>query len=224
MTTELEDVDAPERELSDDTPPVYRGATSDPTFGYLIACAVALGLTTLPAGNADFRYTVSWLVMAGFGVVAWLFGDSERIGQERLENLAWGIAFGLIIGAPLLAFGSEVLSSAARLMFPQMRLGTVLAYVVFVMPLAETLFFRGVLQQHREWWVVGLQSSLWSVILLFPTMWTEVVRSPAVAVIMGTALVMVNLIYSYVRQRNGLAAAWMCQIVANIVLVFLPSL
>jgi hypothetical protein len=33
-----------------------------------------------------------------------------------------------------------------------------------------------------------------------------------------------NLIYSYVRQRNGLAAAWICQIVANIVLLFLPLL
>ena len=42
--------------------------------------------------------------------------------------------------------------------------------------------------------------------------------------VVGTALVMMNVIYSYVRQRNGLAAAWVCQIVVNLVLLFLPFL
>jgi hypothetical protein len=32
------------------------------------------------------------------------------------------------------------------------------------------------------------------------------------------------MIYSYVRQRNGLAAAWLCQIVVNVVVLFLPVL
>ena len=50
----------------------------------------------------------------------------------------------------------------------------------------------------------------------------EVTKFPAVAVIIGTALVMMNMIYAYVRQRNGLAAAWICQIVVNLILLFLP--
>jgi hypothetical protein len=49
-------------------------------------------------------------------------------------------------------------------------------------------------------------------------------RYPAVAVIIGTALFLMNLMYSYVRQRNGLAAAWICQIVASLILLFLPLL
>ena len=52
----------------------------------------------------------------------------------------------------------------------------------------------------------------------------DVRRFPAVTLIIGTALVMMNLIYSYVRQRNGLAAAWLCQIVINLTLLFLPLL
>jgi hypothetical protein len=44
---------------------------------------------------------------------------------------------------------------------------------------------------------------------------------PVIGVIIGISLVMMNLIYAYVRQRNGLAAAWVCQIVVNVVLLFL---
>ena len=40
----------------------YRGASSDPTFGYLIALALAVGLTALPPEQRDLRYTIIWLV------------------------------------------------------------------------------------------------------------------------------------------------------------------
>ena len=90
------------------------------------------------------------------------------------------------------------------------------------MPLAETLFFRGVIQEIRTFWVVGILSSIWSILLFFPVL--EVNKFPAVAIVVGTALVMMNMIYSYVRQRNGLAAAWVCQIVVNLVLLFIPFL
>jgi hypothetical protein len=207
-----------------EAPVTYRGATSDPSFGYLIAIALALGLIALPEGFADLRYTLSWSVLAGVGVLAWLLGNCERIGQEEPENLAWGIAFGLIIGAPLLAFGGDILGNLAKLIFPGMTAGALLAYLIFVMPLGETLFFRNVLQQNRPWWIVGLLSSLWSVVLFFPTMWGDILASPAVGVIIAVMLIIINIIYSYVRHRNGLAAAWVCQIAINLIVVFLPSL
>jgi membrane protease YdiL (CAAX protease family) len=98
--------------------------------------------------------------------------------------------------------------------------GAVLAYLVFVMPLSETLFFRGLMQQSRTVWVVGGLSSLWSILLFVPMM--DISRFPMVAVIISVVLVVVNLVYSYVYQRSGLAAAWVCQIVVNLVLLFLP--
>jgi membrane protease YdiL (CAAX protease family) len=118
--------------------------------------------------------------------------------------------------------GGTTLKQTDERLFADMSLGTVLAFVVFIMPLAETLFFRGVMQQARRFWLVGILSSIWSVLLFFPML--NVGRFPAVAVMIGTALVMMNLIYSYVRQRNGLAAAWLCQIVTSVVLLFLPLL
>lgn len=201
----------------------YRGASSDPTFGYVIAIALSVGLTPLiPGGQIDLRYTILWMVVAGFGVLAWLLGNMPRIGQETPENLGWGIIFGMILATPLLAFGGETLRRTDILLFGHMSTGETLAYLVFVIPLSETLFFRGVLQENRPFLLVGLLSSIWSVLVFFPVFWEEIGTYPAVAMVIGIVLVMMNLLYSYVRERNGLAAAWLCQIVVNLVLLFIP--
>jgi len=207
----------------DDDGPRYRGATNDPAFGFLIAIALAIGLAPLNgSGQAELRYTIAWSVLAIFGVLAWWFGSTARVGQETPENIVWGISFGLILGMPLLAFGGPTLSAAVDFLFGMMTPGSLLAYLIFVIPLSETLFFRGILQENRPFWMIGLMGSLWSIVLFFPLM--DLQNFPFVAVVIGTVLVMMNLIYSYVRQRNGLAAAWVCQIVVNLALVFVPFL
>lgn len=201
--------------------PRYRGATNDPTFGYLLALALAVGLSPLiSAEQSELRYTIAWLTLASFGVLAWLFGNSARVGQEKPENVLWGISFGLILGVPLLAFGGAILSSAVNLLFGMMSIGTLLAYLIFVMPLSETLFFRAVMQENRPFWMIGLMGALWSVVLYAPHL--DLLRFPFVAVVICAVLAMMSMTYSYVRQRNGLAAAWVCQVVVNIVLVFVP--
>lgn len=199
----------------------YRGSSNDSTFGYLLALALVIGLSPLiSAEQAELRYTVGWLVLAGFGVTAWLFGTSARIGQEKPENVVWGVSFGLILGVPLLAFGGAILGSAVQLLFGMMSMGTLLAYLVFVIPLSETLFFRGVMQENRPFWMIGLMGALWSIVLFAPHL--DFLRFPFVAVVICAVLSMMSMTYSYVRQRNGLAAAWVCQVVVNIVLVFIP--
>jgi membrane protease YdiL (CAAX protease family) len=197
----------------------YRSGT-DPTFGYLIALALAVGLMALPTEHRDLRYTILWMIPAGFGVLAWLVGNGPRVLEETPENLAWGIAFALIIATPLLAVGGSTLTATVTRLFFGLSPGALLAYLVFVIPLAETLFFRGILQEERAFWMVGLMSSLWSALLYFPML--DVATYPAIVTVIGLALVMMNMTYSYVRQRNGLAAAWLCQIVVNLVLIFVP--
>lgn len=205
-----------------DEPVNYRGATNDPVFGFLIVVALSIGFVPLIPTDPALRYTVIWGVMAGFGVLSWLMGTSARIWTETPENLGWGVIFGLIIGVPFLMVGGSTLQQTAQRFFINMTPGEALAFLVFVMPLAETLFFRGVLQEQRAFWVVGLLSSLWSVLVFLPML--DIRRFPAVTIIIGTALVMMNIIYSYVRRRNGLAAAWLCQIVINLTLLFVPLL
>lgn len=202
---------------------LYRGATSDPAFGYLIAIALSVGLLPLiSSGAPDMRYTVCWLTLGVVGVLAWLLGNTERIGQETPENLAWGIIFGLIVSTPFLLFGGDVLREAVDRIFPAMGSGTILAFLVFVMPTSETLFFRGVMQQNRSFLFVSGLSSIWSMFLFLPMI--SIGEFPYVALVIAIVLVIVNTIYSHIRRRNGLAAAWICQIVMNLILVFLPSL
>jgi hypothetical protein len=202
----------------------YRGNASDPLFGFLIGMAVSIGLTPILPAQADLRYTIALGTIAGISVLAWLLGSFDRIEQERFDNLAWGAGFGILFSVPFFLFFSGTLSQVARLIFPNMTAGELLAYLVFVMPMAETLFFRGLMQRYMEFWFTGLMGGFWSIVLLFPVMWTNITTFPAVAIFLVIALVSLNMLYSYVRERNGLAAAWICQIVAGFILLFIPYL
>lgn len=211
-------------EQNETTMPGYRGGTGDPAFGFLLALALSIGLIPMLPENADLRYTVAWGALAGVSVLGWLLGSADRIAQEDPLDLIWGVGLGLLAGGLFLLFGSDVFRRTAHLIFPQMSIGTILAYLVFVMPLAETLFFRGIMQKNLEFYIVGGLSGIWNIILFFPVMWTEVLEAPAVAVVIGIAFITMNMLYSYVRERNGLAAAWLCQIVGVLLMVFLPFL
>lgn len=197
---------------------ISRASTSDPLFGLLIAGAISVGLVPLIGSDAaDMRYTLSWGILALFGVLAWLVGRSARVQQEIPENLVWGVVFGFILSIPVLAMGGGTLAEISRLMFEDMGHGTLLAYLIFVMPLAETLFFRAVLQEHQPFWAVALLCTIWHLVLFFPL----VNRGPYPLVV-GVVMVMANMMHSYVRQRNGLAAAWLCQITVNLMIIFVP--
>lgn len=202
----------------------FRGA-GDPLFGFVIAAALSIGLTPLLPDNVELRYTLAWGALAGVSVLSWLLGNMERIGQERPDNLGWGILYAVMLGIPFLVFLSQiVLAPAADRLFPDMSSGSLLAFLVFVMPLAETLFFRGLLQGQLAFWLVGLLATLWNIVLFFPVMWGAVAERPAVTAVIVILLLMMNLLYVYVRKRNGLAAAWICQIVANLVILYIPFL
>lgn len=197
-----------------------RDTANDPLFGLVITGAISLGLIPLIDNGAyDLRYTLVWGLIAAFGVVSWLLGSATRIEQETPENLVWGVTFGLLLGVPLLAFGGGTLVTAGSLMFPELTLGALLAYIVFVMPLAETLFFRGLLQKTRTFWETGLLATGWQLALFFPM----VNRGPY-PLIVGVILLMANITYSYVNERNGLAAAWLSQITIHMLLLFIPAI
>jgi len=230
--TEIPPTESPDFDDEERAPvraaPSYRGSSNDPTFGYLITLALAVGLIPALPANGDMRYTLVWAVMAGFGVLGWLFSNMQRIEQEFPENVAWGIIFGIIVGAPLLLVGGSALTTTVVRLFSVetegalrvLPAGVVLAYLVFVMPVAETLFFRGLMQERRPFWLVGALSTVWSLVLFAPML--DLLNFPGVAILIGIALLLMNMIYSYVRERNGLAAAWLCQITVNILVLFMP--
>ena len=199
-----------------------RGA-SDPLLGFVIATGFSIGLIPILPQSVELRYTLAWSALACVGVLSWLLGSMDRIDQERPDNLGWGILYGLLVGIPFLVFlGQPVLGPTGRQLFPDMSAGSLLAYMIFVMPLAETLFFRGLLQGRLVFWLVGLLAALWNIVLFFPVMWGAVTEFPAVTLVLVILLLLLNLLYVYVRQRNGLASAWLCQIVANLIIFYAP--
>ena len=202
----------------------YRGTAGDPAFGFLLAMAVSVGLIPLLPTGIDMRYTLSWGTLALVGVLTWLLGNNSRIGREDPENIVWGIGLALLLCVPFLLFFFETFGQASVLLFPEMGAGVILAYLIFVMPLAETLFFRGLIQQHLDFYYVGGLGTLWNIVLFFPVMWGDVLDAPAVALFLAVALLMMNMMYAYARDRNGLAAAWLTQITASLFLLFLPQL
>ena len=224
---ESEDIlgDTLDETLDDDEPrQKYRAGGTDPAFGYVLAIALSVGLIPLLPDNADMRYTIAWAVLALVSVLGWLLGNTDRIQQEQPENIVWGITFGIMVSVPFVIFFIDQFRGASALMFPEFGSGTVLAYLVFVMPLAETLFFRGSMQKRLDFWVVGALAGLWNVILFFPVMWDVLLEVVFVAIFLAIALFALNMMYSYVRERNGLAAAWICQITASLILFFFPYL
>lgn len=222
-----------EQEADDENVPdpvrVPRPTTStDPTLGLLVSFALGLGLIALIPNNADLRYTLISMALLAFAGFAWLFGSMDRIGRESPTNLMWGAGFALLVGIPVFIAGGSILTAATRQLFRTgiegsvvpMPGGMVLAYLVFVIPTAETLMFRGLLQSGRSFLTVGIVGSLWSALFFLPMI--DLSRFPIVALILVILLTLFNMTYAYVRQRNGLAAAWVTQVLINVLVFYLP--
>ncbi len=213
------------RGAGDDVGSPARGPTSDPIFGFMIAAALSIGLTPLLPDNADLRYTLAWGALSGVSVLTWLLGHMDRIGSERPENIGWGVLYGLMLGIPfMVVLRQAILEPATAELFVDMSPGSLLAFLVFVMPMSETLFFRGLLQRQLPFWIVGILATVWNMVLFFPVMWQTVTQLVAVTFVLVIVLLLMNMTFVYVRERNGLAASWMCQIVANLIILYIPFL
>ncbi len=210
------------RENSRQNALTFQSHGSNAMFAYLVVIALSLGLTPLAATLPVERYAILWTLLAGFLIGTIITQKESVIIRIGLNDLLWGGGWGLALGALLLLVGAGLLAEASERIFVNMPDGAVFLIVVFVMAPVETFFFRYSLQQQRSILVAALLASVWSILLFFPTM--DVIRYPFVSLIVGTFLIMLNALYSRLRQRNGLAAAWVCQTVVSLAWLFIPRL
>ncbi|MBZ0306829.1 MAG: hypothetical protein K8I82_12240 [Anaerolineae bacterium] len=197
----------------------------DPLFAYLLVISLAIGLSPI---TPAIRYVFLWALMGILGLMGYLLGTIKNPRETHIVDLAWGLAFGFLSSAPfLIAFGASLDTVSVRMFdvenTPKVIMDTwVLMAVVFAIPACESLFFRGTLQEVRSFgFTVGL-STLWSAVLFFPHM--ELGGREVIGLILLIVFGLLNFMYSYVRVRNGLAAAWICQAVSYGLLWFLPRL
>ena len=194
----------------------------DPVFGYILAMALSIGLTPIPPST---RYVLLWTFMAAMGGMAFLLGSGIRLKVTDPGDLLWGIGLGIFTGGAMMLVGSDTLQTASERLFGAGGALTdswVFQSTIFVMPVAEALFFRGAMQRVHPIPVVAAMASIWSMLMFFPNLGLG--ETPVVGVVFGTALVLLNFLYSYVNWQHGLAASFFCQICAGTLLLLVPRL
>ncbi|NDJ85068.1 MAG: hypothetical protein GYB66_04200 [Chloroflexi bacterium] len=198
---------------------------ADPLFVLLVFGAISIGLTPV---DAVVRYVVLWSLLGGAGLFAYTLGTGQRISQTTIDDMISGLGFGLGVGVPFIILLGSPLETISSRMFdvddvPAIVMDTwVFMAVIFVQPASDTLFFRGALQQVRNLIVVAILATFWMVLLYFPHM--QLGEATGVALMIGLLFAFLNFLYGYIRFRNGLAAAWVCQIVSGGFLWFVPRL
>ncbi len=209
---------APHEGLKDPVtePTRLQAAFADPFYSYTVALALSLGLTPLAA---DARYVLLWTLMLALGAGVYLFGEGNYNTRTTPNDLVWGGSFGLLIGVPALALLAPALALTSAQLFPNMSDTSVYLAVVFALPLGETLLFRAAIQEMHGFRAAALTGGGWSLLLFLPHL-----TAPVEALVIGITMFALSFAYTYVRQRNGLAAAWLCQVIASVFLLFLPRL
>jgi membrane protease YdiL (CAAX protease family) len=155
-------------------------------------------------------------------------GSGIRLKVTDPGDLLWGVGLGLFTGGALMLVGADTLATTSQRLFNDGQPGNatldtwVFQAMVFVMPMAESLFFRGAMQRVHPIPVVALLASVWSMLMFFPNLGLG--ETPIVGMVFGTALVLLNFLYSYVNWRHGLAASFFCQITAGMLLLLVPRL
>jgi hypothetical protein len=215
-TADLEADDFEDDEAFEDD---ERLLTLDPLFIYGIALVVTvLGLGGMPL---EARLTLVWTAIAGVGLMAILVDEIEVL-RPSVRDLAIGAGYAALVGVPILVIGSSQLGRIAADLFSGMSPTTIFLLLVFAMPTAETLFFRGAFQASRGLIFAGAAAGVWSCLLLLAGL--TVTAYPLVAIVIGLAILALNFLYSYLAAVYNLFSAWACQITINALLLWLPSL
>lgn len=197
----------------------------DPIVAYLLLVSLAIGISPL---EPSARYILLLTLMGGLGTMAYLLGGIQSIRNTSLDDLIWGVIYGFFASFPFLIVFGDQLATISRRMFdapdtPALVMDTwVFMVVVFVLPYSESLFFRGAMQGVRSLFLTAALATIWSSILFFPHM--ELSGREAIGAIMLVVFSLLNFLYSYVGQRNSLAAASVTQIISYSILWFVPRI
>lgn len=214
---EAEDFETDEE--ADELDESERLLTFDPLFIYGIALVVTvLGLGGMPL---ETRLTLVWTALSLLGVLAILV-DEIDVPRPTVRDLAIGIGYAALVGVPLLVIGNPQLRRIAADLFSGMSATSVFLLLIFAMPAAETLFFRGVFLASRGLLMSALAGGVWSCLLLLAGL--NVTAYPFVALVIGAALIALNFLYSYLAAVYNVFSAWACQIAMNALVLWLPSL
>ena len=187
----------------------------DPYFAFLLFVGVGLGTWRL---ELQLRLTILWLTLLALVMV---YAEERPMeAKYSLLNLGRGALVGLIVSAPLLLLAREFLNTTSARLYGTSDILLLFQRLVLLAAPIEELYFRGFVQRERGLVNGALLYGLASVVYFLPGrlgFWSVIAL---VALGMG----LLGLAYGYIYQRYGLSASIACHMVANFVLLVLPSL
>ena len=182
------------------------------------AVFTAVGAATW-AMEQPVRLTLMWLVLLVFTL---LYASGQRIQfSYTLSDLARGGVAGLLVSLPMVLLGGDLLIVTSQRVFPWENILNLLWGAVLFMPVVEALFFRGLVQREKGLWPSVLLYAAAGLVYFLPATWDE--HLPILGVLIG-GMGLLGFVYGYIRAMHGLMASLVCQALAHLVLLVVPSL
>ncbi len=185
----------------------------DPRLLFLIFVAIGVGTVLL---DQSPRLALLWTSLLLMGV--YYRGHHEVAIDFALRNIGRGALLGAIISVPVLAFLSEQLGTFNERLYATRDPVLLLYQICFISAPIEEYFFRGIVQSR-----LGSSLSI-GLYALVPLVYFVPHAPVFVAFIVFMAMGILGIVYAYVRDQYGLAAAIACHVVVGFVLQVMPSL
>lgn len=191
------------------------GWVTNPHLAFLLL--LGTGLTTFRLEH-HLRLMLLWLMML---VLVLVYAESGRLkANYTLLNLWRGALVGVVVSLPFFLFARDFFHATAARLYGVADLQVLIERAVFLVPLLEESFFRGMVQRERGLLdgalLFGLAQALYFI--------TAVNVYPLVIATMALGMASLGLLYGYIYQRYGLTASIGCHVAANFVLFALPPL
>jgi len=187
----------------------------NPYLSFALLCGI--GVTTFRLDHS-LRLTLLWLVLLAMVL---LYAENRPLkAKYSLLNLVRGALLGAVVALPLYIFGRSFFYATASRLYGVSDLQVLLERAVFLVPLLEETYFRGIVQREKGLLLGALFFGLAQVLYFVPVATTFSLVLTAVA----AGMAVFGLLYGYLYQRYGLTASVACHVMVNFILLVLPSL
>jgi membrane protease YdiL (CAAX protease family) len=187
----------------------------NPYLSFALLCGI--GVTTLRL-DRSLRLTLLWSVLLAMVL---LHAESRRLkANYNLLNLVRGALVGAVVALPFYIFAKDFFYATASRLYGVSDLQVLLERAVFLVPILEESYFRGVVQREKGLLHGALFFGLAQMLYFIPL-------ASAFSLVLGAVTVgmaMFGLLYGYLYQRYGLTASIACHVAVNFVLLVLPPL
>jgi len=188
---------------------------TNPHLAFLLVLSVGLATRRV---EHQWRLAFLWLSLL---LVVLLYAESGRLRATfSLANLARGALVGTVLSLPVFLLARSFLLATALRLYGTEHLTVLIERAVFLVPVLEESFFRGVAQRERGHWDAAVLYGLMQALYFLSA--ADVY--PAVVVAVAAGSMIVGLLYSYVYQMFGLTASIGCHVAVSFVLLALPAL